>query len=350
MDVERGAAWRRRQRRLRSWWRHEQQTVAAVLATVNHRSHSKVGTANDAPRSQKKVTSTRVGPAEYYELSSEPRGGRQWLRHERLSVAMALAENNHHTALRRQTMARAGGGARDVLCGRVLEDALPQAAGARYFAMDAGEDVGEAPAAERPAPLLEVRPQERVQQHTVEQIVDPVPLVPLLHDVVPQMVEQLVDILAPLDFRVAEQVIEVPKIVCPPRAARTVLRAPQTAEQLVEVPTIISCSSLLQQTLEHTTNTQNQHTQPKHTINQNTQSTKTHNQPKHTINQNTQSTHTINPHTINPRTTNTHTANTQHTQHTQQPQQPQQPPPLPLLPRWLSLLSWARGLSSGHGW
>ena len=71
MDSERGAAWLRRQRRLRSWWRHEQQTVAAVLATVTHHSHSKVGTANDAPRSQKKVTSTRVGPAEYYELSSD---------------------------------------------------------------------------------------------------------------------------------------------------------------------------------------------------------------------------------------------------------------------------------------
>ena len=78
MDVERGAAWRRRQRRLRSWWRHEQQTVAAVLATVTHHSHSKVGTAYDAPRGQKKVTSTRVGPAEYYELSSDdgrPTGG-----------------------------------------------------------------------------------------------------------------------------------------------------------------------------------------------------------------------------------------------------------------------------------
>ena len=38
--------------------------------------------------------------------------------------------------------------------------------------------------------------------------------------------------------------------MCPRRAARTVLRAPQTAEQLVEVPTIISYSSLLQLTLE----------------------------------------------------------------------------------------------------
>ena len=78
MDVERGAAWRRRQRRLRSWWRHEQQTVAAVLATVTHHLHSKVGTAYDAPRGQKKVTSTRVGPAEYHEFSSDdgrPTGG-----------------------------------------------------------------------------------------------------------------------------------------------------------------------------------------------------------------------------------------------------------------------------------
>ena len=83
-----------------------------------------------------------------------------------------------------------------------------------------------------------------------KQIVDPVPLVPLLHDVVPQMVEQLVDFLAPLDFRVPEQVIEVPKIVCPRRAARTILDVPQTAEQLVEVPTILSFISLQQQTVE----------------------------------------------------------------------------------------------------
>ena len=110
--------------------------------------------------------------------------------------------------------------------------------------------MGEAPAAGRPAPLLEVLPQERVQQRTAEQIVDPVPVVPLLHAFLPKKVEQLVDILAPLDFRVAEQVIEVPKIVCPPHAARTVLRAPQTADQLVEVPTITSYSSLLQRTME----------------------------------------------------------------------------------------------------
>ena len=122
-----------------------------------------------------------------------------------------------------------------------------QVAGAQHFAMDAGEDVGEAPAVGLPAPLLKVLPQERGQQRIVEQIVDPALLVPfaLLHDVVPQMVEQLVDIFSPLDLRVAEQVIEVPKLMCPPHAARTVLRAPQTADQLVEVPTIISCCSTL---------------------------------------------------------------------------------------------------------
>ena len=48
-----------KERRLRSW-RHEQQTVAAVLATVTHHSHSKMGTANADLRGQKIGTSTGV--------------------------------------------------------------------------------------------------------------------------------------------------------------------------------------------------------------------------------------------------------------------------------------------------
>ena len=130
------SARRRRERRLRSW--AERLSVAMALATVTHHS-SQVGTAHDALRSQKIVTS-------------------------------------------------AGG--------------------------------------MRPLPLVEGRPQERLQRRTVEQIAYPVPVVPLLFMVEPQMVEQLVDMLSLPDFRVAEQVIEVPKIVCPPRAARTVLCAP----------------------------------------------------------------------------------------------------------------------------
>ena len=45
--------------------------MAAVLATVTHHSHSKVGNATDAPRGQRTVTSTKVGPAENNELSDD---------------------------------------------------------------------------------------------------------------------------------------------------------------------------------------------------------------------------------------------------------------------------------------
>ena len=62
----------------------------------------------------------------------------------------------------------------------------------------------------------------------------------MLQMVLPQMVEQLVDLLSPLDFPVPEQVLEVPKIL----PMRAVLSDPQLAEQLVEVPTIVSYSSL----------------------------------------------------------------------------------------------------------
>ena len=78
---------------------------------------------------------------------------------------MLLATYQHHAAPRGQTTARSGGGRRVEVHGRVPEDASPQAAGARYFAMDAGEDTGQAPAAERPSPLREVGPQAGVGRH-----------------------------------------------------------------------------------------------------------------------------------------------------------------------------------------
>ena len=42
----------------RSWWRHEQQSIAAALATVMLHSSGKVHTACGAPRSQ--TTATRA--------------------------------------------------------------------------------------------------------------------------------------------------------------------------------------------------------------------------------------------------------------------------------------------------
>ena len=77
-------------------------------------------------------------------------------------------------------------------------------------------------------------PQERVQRRTVQQIVD-YPSLPVLDAPAPLMVGQ---------------VIEVPKIQSCRWSSRrfvdslAIFRHPQTAEQLVEVPTIISFSSL----------------------------------------------------------------------------------------------------------
>ena len=91
-----------------------------------------------------------------------------------------------------------------------------------------------------------VRAQERDLRRTVQQIVDTVPLVPLLDDPVPQMVEQLPDVLRFFDLLlpIPEQVIEVPKILLDDVPVRAVLRDPQLVEQLVEVPTIVSYSWL----------------------------------------------------------------------------------------------------------
>ena len=87
-------------------------------------------------------------------------------------------------------------------------------------------------------------PQERDLRRTVEQIVDAVPLVPLLDDPVPQMVEQLPDVMRFFDFLLPdpEQVIEVPKILLDDVPMRTAVRNTQLAEQLVEEPTMVSYS------------------------------------------------------------------------------------------------------------
>ena len=70
--VSTGSARRRRERQLRSWLRHERMTVRMELAAALH--HSSFRGAGpemyDAPRRQRTANS-RVGPAEYYELSSD---------------------------------------------------------------------------------------------------------------------------------------------------------------------------------------------------------------------------------------------------------------------------------------
>ena len=87
-----------------------------------------------------------------------------------------------------------------------------------------------------------------LQRHTVEQLAGVAPMVQFREAQVPQMVDQLMDAFRSLDSPMAEQVIAIPKISCPSRAARTVLIGPQLAEQLVEVPTALSYSLLQQRT------------------------------------------------------------------------------------------------------
>ena len=128
-----GAAKRRRERRLRSWLKHEQQTVRMALAEALHHSSgttpskrdSRVveGAKYDALRGQKTVT--RAGEGEVRE---------------------------EHQALRGQTRL---------------------------------------PPGMRPALLVEVQPQGRVGRHFPEHMAELAPLVQILDAPVPQLGEQL---------------------------------------------------------------------------------------------------------------------------------------------------------------
>ena len=101
----------------------------------------------------------------------------------------------------------------------------------------------EEPGGRRPASLAEPPgPQEQVQRHTKEHIVDFVcfaPMVQIVDAPVPLTLEQLPDVLHFFDTLTPdpEQVIEVPKILLDDVPMRTVVRDPQLAEQLVDVPT-----------------------------------------------------------------------------------------------------------------
>ena len=148
-------------------------------------------------------------------------------------------------------MARAGGEESEMNTATGQKTPLPRAASTVHFDLFDEGDV----LAARPTPLVEVRPQQGVLRHTVECIADVVPMVQILDVPVPQSGEQVVEVLQKIDAPLLpEQVINVPKISQDLALLRLGdrLRQPQTAEQLMEVPTIVSYSSLLEQTAEQT--------------------------------------------------------------------------------------------------
>ena len=91
-------------------------------------------------------------------------------------------------------------------------------------------------------------PQEEVPRHTVEQMADSAPVLPMLDAPVPLVVEQPVKVLKILDNSLldVEQVIEVPKIILHHVPQRAVLREPQLAELLVDVlvPSFHQCTRM----------------------------------------------------------------------------------------------------------
>ena len=178
--------------------RHQQQSIRMALAAALHHSSGMVHAEYGAPRGLK--TATRAGEE---------------------------GHEDKHDALRRQ------------------KPPPPQRELCQLFEEGPGgrrqPSLGEPPG-----------PQARVLRQTVEPIIESFVPVPMVDVPVPQMVDQLSEVVKffvtlPV---VAEQVIEVPTITLEDTIPqRSPLRAPQLAEQLVEVPVPSFRDCVIQQTL-----------------------------------------------------------------------------------------------------
>ena len=216
-----GAAQRRRARMVRSWWRHEQMSLAAALADASHHSAQQYG----APRGQKPATKASEGEVreQYYGLRAQ----------ERPLPGMRPAPLSE--VLPQVVLQRTRGEARDEAHGAAPSEALPLRRRAGGM---------------RPPPLFEVLPQVVLQRHTVEQRIVHTPYVQILDAPVPQKVDQLVDFFKNLDIEVPAQVIEVLKISQDIIPQRSVDLVPQLVEQLVEVPTVLTPTRIAVQIAE----------------------------------------------------------------------------------------------------
>ena len=103
-----------------------------------------------------------------------------------------------------------------------------------------------------PAPLSEVAGrQEVLVRDSGKQLIDDLPSVQILDAPMPQMAGTVLDFCRTLDLPVDEQVITMPKFSTERVPQRLVERCfPQLAEQLVEVPTVLSYSLHQQRTAE----------------------------------------------------------------------------------------------------
>ena len=107
----------------------------------------------------------------------------------------------------------------------------------------------------RPLPLVEVQPSERAQRHIVEDLGELAPSVQTLDLPVLQLVDYVAEALRLLDRPIAEQVIAVPTVSCASCPSRSRVPEPQSADQLVEVPTVLSPTRIALQIAEQIVDT-----------------------------------------------------------------------------------------------
>ena len=144
---------------------------------------------------------------------------RQFLRHERLSVAMApVREEAPHLEGSEEGQGREVG----------TRSTTRRSSGPTHSQPELFQFL-------RKSPAVPGHPVWVSRGHTVEQLADVVPMVQILDIPVPQVVGQSMDVAKHIDIGVAERVIEVPKISCPPCPLRASLVTTQK-EQLVEAP------------------------------------------------------------------------------------------------------------------
>ena len=133
---------------------------------------------------------------------------------------------------------------------QVLVQAIPRLVGS-----SPPVDESTAFVARRPFPLVEVQPSVRAQRHIVEDLGELTPLVQILDLPVPHTVDSVTDILRLLDRPIAEQVIAVPTVSCSSCPLRSCVLEPQLADQLVEVPTVLTPTRIALQIAEQIVDT-----------------------------------------------------------------------------------------------
>ena len=263
------SAARRRERWLRSMWRHEQHSVRMAVATATHhswKSHAVVGTQTEyvGPACTTATITTGVnldvtGVVHPHFSSSAVDGSASQVvgllplgdvfvapvfnqvHQEQLAGGEAFSRVAHSLppeeltvpvySLFHQEQFSAGETTENIAYFPVVQEHVLVQAIPRLVGSSPPVDEFTAHVAMRPLPLVEVQPSERAQRHAVEGLGEFAPMVQILDAPVPQMVDYVAQALRLLDRSIAEQVITVPTVSCASCPSRSRVPEPQSADQ-----------------------------------------------------------------------------------------------------------------------